>query len=100
MYNRVTLLYSRDWHNIVNHRYLNKKIFKFKIYMQFQRPMSLLTPTTREFCCSEGKIFWSKNNGNIAIFWSRVYTMQELTCLVFFFFFFFLRAPPEARGES
>ena len=28
MYNWVTLLYSRDWHNTVNQLYFNKKIFK------------------------------------------------------------------------
>ena len=26
LYNSVTLLYSRDWHNIVNQLYFNKKI--------------------------------------------------------------------------
>ena len=28
VYNWVTLLYSRDWHNIVNQLYFNKKFFK------------------------------------------------------------------------
>ena len=28
VYNWVTLLYSRDWHNIVNQLYINKKIEK------------------------------------------------------------------------
>ena len=40
MYDRVTLLYSRNWHNIVNQLYFNKKKVKKASFLVLENTMA------------------------------------------------------------